>query len=160
MTGFTIRDARWPEDEAAAIWFIDGLQRFEQKMEPNRRIDPQVGADYFAVLMKRVAENEGRVFVAEQNGASVGWAVFLIEDEPIYIVEKDRRAAYVAELFVWEKARGTGVGKALLGACEREAIARGVQVIMIGVLQKNARARAVYRAAGFAPYAEVLRKQL
>jgi len=44
---FTIRDARWPEDEAAAVSFIDGLQNYEYRFEPNRRIDAQVGADYF-----------------------------------------------------------------------------------------------------------------
>ena len=50
MTGFTIRDARWPDDEAAAISFIDALQKYEREFEPNRRIDAQVGADYFEVL--------------------------------------------------------------------------------------------------------------
>lgn len=83
---YTIRDARWPEDEAAAISFIDGLQKFEHEMESNRRIDPQVGEDYFAVLMARVAEHQGRVFTAEQDGVAVGWAVFLIDDDPVYIV--------------------------------------------------------------------------
>lgn len=158
--GYTIRDLRLPEDEAAAVSFIAGLQKYEREFEPNRRIDPRVGADYFAVLMRRIASHEGRVFVAEQNGIAVGWAVFLVEEEPIYIVEKERRAAVVAELFVAENVRGIGIGKSLLASCEAEARRRGANVLMIGVVQKNAQARAVYLATGFSPYAEVLRKHL
>jgi ribosomal protein S18 acetylase RimI-like enzyme len=100
------------------------------------------------------------VFIAEQNGAAVGWAVFLIEHDAIYIVEDERRTGYIAELFVQESARGTGLGKALIRTCESHARASGLKVLMIGVLPKNARARAVYRAAGFTPYSEQLRKHL
>jgi GNAT superfamily N-acetyltransferase len=139
MSGFTIRDARWPEDEAAAILFIDGLQMYEGEFEANRRTDPQVGSDYFAVLINRVADREGRVFVAEQDGIAVGWAVFLVEEEPVYIVDKDRRAGMVAELYVVQNARGAGIGKSLLVACEAEASRRGANVLLIGVLQKNTR---------------------
>jgi GNAT superfamily N-acetyltransferase len=160
MSDFTIRDARWPADEPAAVSFIDGLQRFEYGFEANRRIDPQVGAEYFRVLMKRVAENDGRVFIAEQDGAAVGWAVFLIEEQEVYVIAPERRTGYIAELFVHESARGSGVGKALIRACEAHARAIGLKVLMIGVLPKNERARAVYHAAGFAPYSEQLRKYL
>jgi GNAT superfamily N-acetyltransferase len=157
---FTIREARWPADEGAAVSFIEGLQKFERRFESNRRIDAQVGADYFRDLMKRVTDNDGRVFIAEQHGAAVGWAVFLIEQDAVYIVENERRTGYVAELFVQEHVRGTGIGKALIAACEAQARASGLKVLMIGVLPKNARARAVYLGAGFAPYSEQLRKYL
>jgi hypothetical protein len=72
MSEFTIRDARWPDDEAAAVSFIDGLQRYESVFESNRRLDGAVGAEFFAELVKHAAENEGRIFVAERNGAAVG----------------------------------------------------------------------------------------
>jgi GNAT superfamily N-acetyltransferase len=160
MTGFTLRDARWPDDEAAAISFIDALQRYEYQFERNRRIDPSVGADYFCTLMNRMADNEGRAFVAEQDGNAVGWAVFVIDQEPVYVVESERRAGYIAELFVQERARGIGAGKALIAACESHARAIGLNVLMIGVLPSNTRARLVYLAAGFLPASEQLRKYL
>ena len=59
-----------------------------------------------------------------------------------------------------ESARGTGAGKALIDACESHARAIGLNVLMIGVLPNNERARSVYHAAGFAPYSEQLRKRL
>lgn len=161
MSGpFTIRDARWPEDGAAAVSFINGLQAYEHRFESNRRIDPQVGTDYFRELMTRVVDNQGRVFIAEQNGAAVGWAVFLIEQDALYIVRAERRAGYIAELFVQESARRSGVGTALIGTCEAHARASGLTVLMIGVLSQNVHARAVYLAAGFTPYSEQLRKRL
>ena len=51
MSGLAIRDAVWPKDTEAAIGFIDGLQLFEHGLEPNRRIDAQVGAEYLDVLL-------------------------------------------------------------------------------------------------------------
>jgi GNAT superfamily N-acetyltransferase len=160
MSDFVIRDARWPADEAAAVSFIDGLQKFEYRFERNRRIDPQVGADYFRELMKRVAENHGRVLIAEQSGKAIGWAVFLIEQEAIYVIESERHPGYIAELFVDESARRAGVGKALIAACEAHALAIGLKVLMIGVLPANGRARSVYLTAGFRPASEQLRKYL
>lgn len=155
-----IRDARFPGDEKACISFIDKLQLYEHAFEPNRRIDAKVGAEYFGVLQKRIAENEGRVFIAEQNGEPMGWAVFLIEEDPLYVIAEERRTGYIAELFVEEHARGTGVGRALIAACEAHARAKGIKVFMIGVIPANTRARSVYLAAGFRPAAEQLRKYL
>ena len=157
---FAIRDLHLPDDRAACISFIDGLQKYEHAFEPNRRIDATVAEEYFTLLMKRVAENEGRIFIGEMAGEPVGWAVFVLDDDSRYVVEEERRCAYLAELFVEERARGTGLGKALMAACEHEARAKGMNVFMIGVLPKNARARGVYLAAGFEPYSEQLRKYL
>jgi GNAT superfamily N-acetyltransferase len=56
--------------------------------------------------------------------------------------------------------RGQGVGRALIAACEDWGRERGLKVMMIGVLVRNPRAHAVYRDAGFADYATLLRKYL
>ncbi|HEY1709132.1 MAG TPA: hypothetical protein VGG10_12760 [Rhizomicrobium sp.] len=44
----TIRDARFPRDKPAVLSFIDGLQRFEQAVEPDRRVDSTVADEFFA----------------------------------------------------------------------------------------------------------------
>jgi GNAT superfamily N-acetyltransferase len=82
------------------------------------------------------------------------------DDDDIYVVETERRFAYVSELFVTEEARGTGAGKALLDACEAWARGRGMTVMQIGVLPANVRAEAVYRRAGYDSYAMQMRKYL
>lgn len=160
MSATVIRDARLPEEEPVFAGFIDALQRFEHAFEPDRRIDAAAGADYLAVLLKRADENEGRIFVAERAGEAVGWAVFVIDSQPNFVVEDERRCGWIAELFVAEQARGDGVGRALMAACEAHARDSGLKLLFIGVHAKNGRAERTYRAAGFSPYALHLRKYL
>jgi len=159
-SGFTIRDARLPDDRPALVSFIDGLQHYEYKFESNRRIDARAGEDYFAVLLERVAEHQGRIFVAAADGQPVGWAVFLVEQDYVYVIEEQRTYGYIAELFVNESVRGRGVGQALIKACEDEGRARGLKRMMIGVIPANERAAKVYAEAGYSPYAMELRKVL
>jgi GNAT superfamily N-acetyltransferase len=156
----SIRDARLPEDELAFAGFIDALQLHEHAFEPDRRIDAQAGRDYLAVLLKRVLEQKGRIFVAEMDGRAVGWAVFVEDSAPLYVIAEERRTGWISELFLDEAARGTGLGRALLAACEREASERGINVLMIGVHANNTRARKVYADAGFGPYILRLKKRL
>lgn len=156
----SIRGAVWPADKAAAISFIDGLQRYEHAVEPNRRTDATVAAEYFDVLMDAVAEHHGIVRIAEADGRAIGWAVAWHELDDMYVVAEERRFVYISELYVEEAARGTGVGRSLIAACDDWARAEGVVIVKIGVLTRNERAEAVYRAAGFEPYALRLRKYL
>ena len=158
--GYIIRDLRLAEDKPACLSFIAGLQQYEHTFEPDRRVDAHVAEDYFAALMKRVAEQEGRVFVAEVDGAAIGWAVLVIERNYVYVVEEQRTYGYIAELFVRKDARGRGIGQALIEACEGEARRRGLKLMMIGVLPANARAAATYARAGYSPYAMELWKYL
>ncbi len=161
MSGeFAIRDLRLPEDRPACLSFIYGLQKYEHAIEPDRRIDAAVAEDYFADLMKRVAEEQGRVFVAERQDRAIGWAVFLVSQTYVYIVEEQRTYGYIAELFVTEQARGSGAGKALIKACEDEGRGRGLKLMMIGVLAGNRRSASIYAQAGYSPYAMELRKYL
>ncbi|HWA89399.1 MAG TPA: GNAT family N-acetyltransferase [Rhizomicrobium sp.] len=155
-----IRDAVWPRDREAAIGFIEALQRFEHAFEPNRRVDDGIGAEYFEVLMAAVVRQGGIVRIAEQDGRAVGWAVAWPEDDVIYVREQDRRFLYISELYVEEGLRGTGLGRALIAACEEWARGQGLRFARIGVMAKNIRADAVYRRAGFEPYAIRLAKRL
>lgn len=156
-----IRPGRVAEDKAVMIGFIDGLQAFEHAFEPDRRIDAKAGADFLPVLLERVEKQDGRIFIADDDGgAAIGWAVFHTLEHLNYIVPEERLYGYVAELFVVEAARAQGVGRALIAACEDVARQMKLKSLMIGVLSKNARARNTYEAAGLAPYALELRKYL
>jgi GNAT superfamily N-acetyltransferase len=155
-----IRDAIWPDDRAAATSFIDKLQAYEHAFEPNRRIDTRVGAEYFEVMMTAVRDRGGIVRVAEAGGRAVGWAVAWPDNDELYVEAGRRRHLYISELFVEEGMRGSGVGKALIAACEDFARAQGLKIVRIGVLADNHRAKAVYLGAGFKPYALRLTKHL
>lgn len=160
MSAFAIRDALWPQDRQAAVSFIDALQRYEHGFEPNRRIDAAVGTEYFDVLLAAVAEHHGIVRIAEAGGRAIGWTVAWQELDNLYVVAEERRFVYISELYVEDAARGAGVGRALIAACEDWARAQGIRIVKIGVLPKNEQAAAVYLATGFEPYALRLRKTL
>lgn len=157
---FRVRPADPKRDRAAMLSFVDGLQAFEHAMEPNRRLDATVAADHLGVLDKRLAERGGAIFFAEDDGGPLGWAVVHETLDDLYVIETERRMAYIDELYLIDRARGLGAGRALITACEGWAKGRGIGVIMIGVLDKNGRAHAIYNAAGYDDYALQLRKYL
>jgi GNAT superfamily N-acetyltransferase len=155
-----IRPARLPEDKSAILTFIQGLQVFEHAMEPDRRTDATVAEEFYREITSRVQKRKGQILIAELGGQAVGWAVVYPDENDIYVEARERTFAYISELFVVEETRGTGVGRNLIAACESWARDRGITVMLIGVLSGNRRAEAIYRQAGFAPYATQLRKYL
>src|SRR5579862_9280815 len=125
----TIRAARLPEDEPAILSFIWGLQTFENAFEPNRRLDPDFAAEHWPDVRAQ-SQSRGAIFVAENEGGPVGWAVVVEEPGDLFVSEKERRYGFIAELFVAESARGQGHGRALIAACEEWTRERGMAVLM------------------------------
>ena len=154
-----VRLARLPDDEPAILSLIWGLQKFENVFEPNRRLDPAFAAEHWADVQAQVAAR-GALFIAENCGRAVGWAFVVEEVGDLFVAEKERRHGFVAELFVEASARGQGHGRALIAACENWTRARGMTVLIIGVLTGNGKAAAMYQRDGFAPYNLFLRKYL
>jgi ribosomal protein S18 acetylase RimI-like enzyme len=58
--------------------------------------------------------------------------------------------AYVEELAVTERARRAGLGRALMIACEEEALRRGKSRLTLWVTGNNAAGIALYRSLGYA----------
>jgi GNAT superfamily N-acetyltransferase len=153
-----IRQARLPEDSAAILSFIDGIQAFENPIEPDRRVDGRVAQEYLAEIAARLVKSA--IFIAEDKDAALGWALVARERNAVYVQEAERDYANISELYVDEKTRGKGVGQALIAACEEWARGQKLGVVMIGVLPGNDRAHAIYQEAGFVPYALQLRKYI
>lgn len=154
----TIRDVRLPQDRSTLLGFVDGLQRYEAAFEPNRRLDASFAEEYLAELERDA--HAGKLLLAEMRGQAVGWAVVHEKEGPVFVTADERHFAYIAELFVAEPARGQGVGRALIAACEQWARSRGFATIQISHLARNGRAGRVYLEAGYGQYATQLRKRL
>jgi GNAT superfamily N-acetyltransferase len=155
----TIRPAHLPDDEPAILSFIWGLQKFENAFEANRRLDPAFATEHWADVQAQAAAR-GAIFIAESDSRAVGWAFVVEEPGDLFVEKSERRYAFVAELFVDASARGQGHGRALIAACEGWTRARGMAVLIIGVLSGNDKAAAAYQRDGFAPYNLFLRKYL
>jgi GNAT superfamily N-acetyltransferase len=156
----TIREAKLPSDEPAILSFINGLQDYEAGFEPDRRRDPDFAAQHWRELQHRCAEKHGIMLIAEDGGKAEGWAFAYEQHGELFIVEPERRHGFLAEIFVMPEARGKGLGRALIEACEDWARGRGHKLLTIGVLAKNPGAIRAYQASGYAPYAITMRRYL
>ncbi len=58
-------------------------------------------------------------------------------------------SAHLEAIAIGEGAEGMGVGQALLGAAESEAMARGARTITLHVFASNSRARGFYEQSGY-----------
>ena len=153
-----VREARLPADKPAILEFIMALQRYESLLEPNRRYDLAMAEEYFDTLVERSAC--GRIFIAEEAARPIGWAIVYEEETEAFIHPDERRFAYLAELFVVEAARGTGIAYALIDACEAWARQAGYTTMRIDLLARNLRAARAYEKAGYTPYCQEVRKRL
>ena len=106
-----------------------------------------------AALHGLLAEPErGEVWLAEQGGAPVGYAVLCLG----WSLEFHGRDAFVDEIFVAENTRGTGVGRELLARLEKRCRAVGVRALHLEVDHENRRALEMYRRAGFVDHERLL----
>ncbi|HUO98306.1 MAG TPA: GNAT family N-acetyltransferase [Rhizomicrobium sp.] len=153
-----VREARLPADKPAILEFIMALQRYESLLEPNRRYDLAMAEEYFDTLVERA--RRGRIFVAEDGGRPVGWTIVYEEETEAFIRDDERRFAYLAELYVSEAYRGSGIAYDLIDACEDWARGAGYSTMRIDLLSRNLRAARAYEKAGYAPYCQEVRKRL
>ncbi len=56
-----IREGDLARDRLHYLAFIDGLQEFEHRIEPNRRLDVTVAADHLGVLLDGIAKSTGKI---------------------------------------------------------------------------------------------------
>lgn len=124
-------------------------------------VDGEVAAQLIAELADSIGETASptaeyvetylgfpgsRIFLAEQDGQVVGLLSFSIRPN-LYHAES---CCLVDEVVVAEKARGRGVGKALVQRLMLYAKEAGCAEVSLSVMPGNTRAREFYRSLGFA----------
>jgi GNAT superfamily N-acetyltransferase len=86
-------------------------------------------------------------FVAEDGGTAVGYALYFGMFSSFWTAP----IVWLEDLYVRESHRGTGLGRALLSAVARVAVARGSPRLSFEVLDSNEPALAFYRRLGAQP---------
>jgi ribosomal protein S18 acetylase RimI-like enzyme len=134
------------------------LQDFERGLEPTLPKGEAMADRYLAHMLDRCAGAAGRMFVAEEDGAVVGFVGVLarVVPEP----DETQAYAYVSDLVVLPAYRRRGIGRALLERAEAYARGEGARVLRVGVLAKNEAAARLYRSLGFGDYTIQLNKPL
>ena len=136
------------------------MQDYEAGFESDRRRDPNFAIEHWRELQHRCAEKHGIMLIAEDAGKPVGWAFAHDEKAEVFVVEPERTHGYLTELFLLPQARGKGLGRALIEACEAWARERGHKLLTVGVLSQNRSAVRAYEGTGYAPYVTVMRRYL
>lgn len=143
-----IRDYR-PGDLPGIVALVRELQaheaRFYDRMLPAADMD----AWYVERLLVQCRDLAGRLLVAEAEGDLLGYATILTRIEEDADDEIAHSYALVGDLVVSERARGRGIGRLLLEACEAEARRLAASHLRITVLAANRLALDIYRAFGF-----------
>ncbi|MGA2785687.1 MAG: GNAT family N-acetyltransferase [Candidatus Bathyarchaeia archaeon] len=101
-------------------------------------------------IHKKLNRGSEIVLVAEVDGKLSGFACAQIMDSFCYT----KPYAEMTELFVRATSRRMGVGKALVGAIEKELLSRGVSHIHILTGMKNKSARALYEKLRYSDHKE------
>jgi GNAT superfamily N-acetyltransferase len=140
-------------DRAVCETLMDDFGAELAAMDPRGRVIRAEGMGRHGLkrMLRRAADNEGVVLVAEDDGDVIGFA-----SGEVYRRERDDRFEVVdyvngevTELFVAPSARRRGVATALLAALDEHFRQRGCGAVRIEVFAPNLSARAFYAKLGY-----------
>lgn len=146
-------------DDEFAAWLPRMRGNYAEDMVRNAGLSPEEAA-------AKAAEDTGQLFPGERPSAEQ--SVYAIEaaGRPVgtlWLAERDdgpHRCLFVYELYVDDRYRGRGHGKAAMVRAEDEARRRGLDLIALNVFGGNAVARGLYRSLGYEENAVAMSKRL
>lgn len=139
---------------------VVSVQDYERRIDPRMPPGQDIVKEYVPNLFQRCQEHEGKILVADVEGAVAGYVLILCKVVSEDLDDGDLEFGLIGDLVVLEEFRNKGFGKQLLSAAESEAKACGVKWLRIGVLSSNHIAYDFYLSEGFAPHSAVLEKIL
>ena len=140
-----IRTAR-REDAATILRLVRELAEFEALRHEVRASEADILRDGFGEAPRF------ECLLAEVGGEALGFALFFHN----YSTFEGRAGLYLEDIYVAERARGLGIGRALMARLARLALERGCARFELSVLDWNP-AREFYRHLGFEQNADWLR---
>ena len=132
-----IRQAVFPTDLAQVISIFSEYVR-----SPTADLGFQAYEAEFAALPGKYAAPEGRLLLAQEEGAVLGCAA---------LRRVDQSTCEMKRVYVRPAARGRNLGRLLVEAIVREARLAGYARICLDVLPEFTAAQQLYQSMGFAP---------
>ncbi|MEL7123357.1 MAG: GNAT family N-acetyltransferase [Bacteroidota bacterium] len=137
----------------ALVKFLEDLQDHVIKIDPLNRFVrlPAYGETYTDEIFEEVIKRNGKILFAEQNGVPIGVIVGIIDELP----EQDllgcipSKMGTIVQLFVEDKYRGKHVGSLLIEEIEKYFKNQGCDVVYVGTLKSNIKAREFYNKKGY-----------
>jgi ribosomal protein S18 acetylase RimI-like enzyme len=127
------------------------LVRIHHEFDPRRFFPPGSNPEreYANFLATQLRARNSVIIVADEDGAVAGYLFGAIE--PRSWKDLRDKAGYVHDLVVDARARGTGIGSALIDAGVAWFRKRGVRQVVLSTAQGNEPAQRLFRRAGFRP---------
>lgn len=148
-SGLKIRPYQ-PRDESEVVLLVRELQNHESNLFDRMSPAREIGSWYVSRILREARESGGDLIVAELDGRIVGYAtLFARQSSETAIDEVYYTYACIGDLIVTKSARGSRIGAALLGECERLARAAGEKWLRITVLAANRDTVQIYQRFGF-----------
>lgn len=135
-----------PADVPAIVGFIRELAEYEKLLHVCRTTVEALTASLFPASGRPVAE----ALVGEIDGVPMGMALFFTN----FSTFECKPGLYLEDLYVTPKARGVGLGKALLIRLAQIAVERGYARFEWSVLDWNEPAIGFYKKLGAVPMDE------
>ena len=146
---------------------LDGLRRcaialqdFERNLNPRMPTGSSIVDQYIEEMFRDSERFSGKIFVADDDGAVVGYASVWARARAEDISEGPQEYALIPELVVLRSHRNYGIGRLLLSESEAYARSHGCQCLRISVLAANEAARALYTSHGFEDFEVLLEMSL
>ena len=133
-----------PDDVEAAVGLVYDLAEYERAPDECHLTAAQLHAALFGEAPKLFGH------VAEVDGEVVGFAVWFLN----FSTWRGVHGIYLEDLFVRQRFRGHGLGRALLARLAAECVERGYGRLEWSVLDWNAPAIGFYRTLGAVPMDE------
>jgi ribosomal protein S18 acetylase RimI-like enzyme len=149
-----------PDDFDAIARFVEAIQEHERQAVPELRPGPEIG-EYAQSLVDMVESRDGAIFLAKNDGDTVGFiCAWIEEDDDQLLKDEFRRHAYISDMYVSRKWRRKGVARSLVSAIETIMRERGCRQIRVCAKATNSEAMTFYGSIGCRPYEVVFSKRL
>lgn len=129
-----------PADVPVLLQLVHELAAYEREPDAVQATEADLHRSLFV-------EHTATAHVAESGGAVVGFALWYAT----FSTWTGQPGMWLEDLFVRPSARGTGLGRGLLGALAAVCVERGYQRFEWWVLDWNASAIGFYRSVGAVP---------
>ena len=134
-------------------------QNFHRNIEPSWPDGNAIVEAYLAYLDAECAAHNGCIIMAHSGPQAAGF-ICVVATTRGESPEDPAPFAWIHEIYVKPEHRGADVASMLMAEAERFARAEGADVLRLGVLDGNERARRFYGRHGFRQHSHVLTKSL
>jgi len=151
VSGYTYRDATADDAEALSAFARDTWVATFGHQYPPHDLRAFLDAKFSADIQRReIADANTRYRLAFDDQGLAGYCMMGALDMPV----DDARGLELHRLYLHQRAKGAGVGDALLRETIAWAKGKGASALYLSVWENNERAQRFYRRYGFEDHSE------